>query len=62
MVRAGTTPPEQFIPIRIDNATTPIQPGEQMFWMSVQVTDGLLRLFCTWQPALLQLDAGPNDA
>jgi hypothetical protein len=32
----GATPPEQFIPIRLDLTAGPIRPGEQAIWQSAQ--------------------------
>lgn len=31
----GTTPPEQFIPVRPDASSNPIAPGEPVYWQSV---------------------------
>jgi hypothetical protein len=38
----GTSPPEQFIPIRPDGTNNLIQPGEPMYWKSVSRDPGAL--------------------
>ncbi len=43
----GTKPPEQFIPIRPDGTSDPIQPGEPMYWKSV--SSDHTRCLTPWQ-------------